>query len=40
MSSTTASRLLAELKVLNDGPSVLVAYLLWFFLSILLAHRF
>jgi TM2 domain-containing membrane protein YozV len=33
-------RVLIEMRVANDGPSVAVAYLLWFFLGIFAAHRF
>lgn len=37
---TTEQQLLIETRVTNEGPSVVVAYLFWFFLGILSAHRF
>jgi TM2 domain-containing membrane protein YozV len=36
----TQELLLIEQRVTNDGRKVAVAYLLWFFLGILGAHRF
>jgi len=40
MTLTTQDRILIETRVANDGPSVAVAYVLWFFLGFLAAHRF
>ncbi|MCX5479750.1 TM2 domain-containing protein [Kaistia geumhonensis] len=40
MSLSTEQQLLIEARVANDGPSVLVAYLFWFFLWFVSAHRF
>ena len=40
MPLTTAQLSLIEQRVANDAPSVLVAYLLWFFLWLLSGHRF
>jgi TM2 domain-containing membrane protein YozV len=40
MALSTAQLTLVEQRVTNDGPSVAVAYLLWFFLGIVSAHRF
>lgn len=40
MALTTAELMLVEQRVTNDGPSVVVAYLLWFFLCLFSAHRF
>jgi len=37
---TTAEYTLIEQRVTNDGPSAGVAYLLWFFLFWVSAHRF
>ena len=37
---TTQDRILIETRVTNDGPSVAVAYGLWFFLGFLSGHRF
>jgi len=34
------SRILIEQRVMNDGPSAGVAYLLWLFLGVFSAHRF
>lgn len=31
---------LIEQRVANDGPNLLIAYLLWFFLGFFSAHRF
>lgn len=40
MALSTAQLRLIEQRVSNDGPSTLVAYLLWFFLGLFSAHRF
>ncbi len=40
MALTTEQHLLIESRVTNEGPSVAVAYLFWFFLGIFSAHRF
>jgi TM2 domain-containing membrane protein YozV len=40
MALTTEQHLLIESRVTNEGPSVVVAYLFWFFLGIFSAHRF
>lgn len=40
MALSTAQLSLIEQRVANDGPSTAVAYLLWFFLGIVSAHRF
>lgn len=40
MAMTTAELSLVEQRVSNDGPSVAVAYLLWFFLWFVSGHRF
>ncbi|WP_213982099.1 TM2 domain-containing protein [Sphingomonas sp. dw_22] len=40
MALSTAELSLVEQRVANDGPSVGVAYLLWFFLWFVSAHRF
>lgn len=40
MTLTTEQHLLIETRVANEGPSIVVAYLFWFFLGILSAHRF
>jgi TM2 domain-containing membrane protein YozV len=40
MALSTAQLSLIEQRVANDGPSTLVAYLLWFFLGFFSAHRF
>lgn len=40
MALTTQDRILIESRITNDGPSTGVAYLLWFFLAIVSAHRF
>ncbi|MBB3952370.1 TM2 domain-containing protein [Aureimonas jatrophae] len=32
--------MIIETRVGNDGPSVMLAYFLWFFVGILSAHRF
>ncbi len=33
-------QILIETRVTNDGPSLVLAYLFWFFLGIFSAHRF
>jgi len=33
-------KILIETRVANDGPSIVLAYLFWFFLGIVSAHRF
>jgi len=40
MALSTAQLSLIEQRVANDGPSIVVAYLLWFFLGLVSAHRF
>ena len=40
MALDTQDRIYIEQRVTNDAPSPLVAYLLWFFLGIISAHRF
>ncbi|MDR7036587.1 TM2 domain-containing membrane protein YozV [Methylobacterium sp. BE186] len=40
MALTTQDRILIETRVSNDGPSVGVAYILWFCLGAFSAHRF
>jgi TM2 domain-containing membrane protein YozV len=40
MGLSTAQLSLIEQRVANDGPSTVVAYLLWFFLGIVSGHRF
>ncbi len=40
MSATVEQKILIEQRVTNEGPSVVAAYLLWFFLGFLSAHRF
>ncbi|GJD35502.1 TM2 domain-containing protein [Methylobacterium aerolatum] len=40
MSSTVEQQILIEQRVTNEGPSVVAAYLLWFFLGFVSAHRF
>lgn len=40
MALTTAQLQLIEQRVANEGPSPLVAYLLWGFLGVFSAHRF
>jgi len=40
VSLSTEQQLLIEARVANDGPSVVVAYLFWFFLWFVSAHRF
>jgi TM2 domain-containing membrane protein YozV len=40
MALSTSELMLIEQRVTNDGPSTGVAYLFWFFLWIVSAHRF
>ena len=40
MGPTVEQKILIEQRVTNDGPSVVAAYLLWFFLGFFAAHRF
>lgn len=40
MALTTSELSLVEQRVANDGPNIVVAYLLWFFLGWFSAHRF
>lgn len=40
MALTISELSLVEQRVANDGPSTGVAYLLWFFLGWISAHRF
>ena len=40
MALTTAQLSLIEQRVANDGPNIVVAYLFWFFLALVSAHRF
>lgn len=40
MALDTAQLSLIEQRIANDGPSTVVAYLLWLFLGIVSAHRF
>jgi len=40
MALTTAELSLIEQRVANDGPNIVLAYLLWFFLWFVSAHRF
>lgn len=40
MPLSTEEKLLIETRVTNEGPSVVVAYLFWFFLWFVSAHRF
>lgn len=40
MGLSTQDKILIETRISNEGPSVAVAYLLWFFLGIFSAHRF
>jgi TM2 domain-containing membrane protein YozV len=37
---TTQDRILIEQRVTNQGPSMVLAYLFWFFLGLVSAHRF
>ncbi len=40
MSLDTNEKTLIEARIANDGPSMVVAYLFWFFLGFFSAHRF
>ncbi len=40
MTLTTEQQLLIEARVTNAGPNIVVAYLFWFFLWFVSAHRF
>lgn len=40
MTISVAEMSLVEQRVANDGPSIVVAYLFWFFLWFVSAHRF
>lgn len=40
MELTTQDRMLIEQRITNEGPSIVVAYLFWFFLWFVSAHRF
>jgi len=40
MALSTEEKLLIEARVGNEGPSIVVAYLFWFFLWFVSAHRF
>lgn len=40
MALDTQDRIYIEQRLTNDSPSPVVAYLLWFFLGIISAHRF
>jgi len=40
MALSTEEKLLIETRVGNEGPSIVVAYLVWFFLWFVSAHRF
>jgi len=40
MSITTQDQILIESRVTNEAPSVVVAYMLWLFLSFVSGHRF
>lgn len=40
MALSTAQLSLIEQRVANDGPNITLAYLLWFFLGLVSAHRF
>ncbi|MCJ2144584.1 TM2 domain-containing protein [Methylobacterium sp. E-066] len=40
MTATTQEKILIEQRVANEGPSVVLAYVLWFFLGFFSAHRF
>lgn len=40
MSSTVEQKILIEQRITNEGPSIVAAYLLWFFLGFVSAHRF
>lgn len=40
MTLDTQEKTLIETRIANEGPSIVVAYLFWFFLGIFSAHRF
>ena len=40
MGLSTEQQMLIEQRVTNEGPSEGTAYLLWFFLGVIAAHRF
>lgn len=40
MGLTTQDKILIETRIANEGPSSTAAYLLWFFLGFVSAHRF
>lgn len=40
MALSTQDQLLIEARIGNEGPSIVVAYLFWFFLGLFSAHRF
>ncbi|HWJ73674.1 MAG TPA: TM2 domain-containing protein [Kaistia sp.] len=40
MSPSTEQQLLIEARVANNGPNIVVAYLFWFLLWFVSAHRF
>ena len=40
MRLSTEAQILIEQRVTNEGPSAGVAYMLWFFLGLVSAHRF
>ena len=40
MEPTTQEKILIEQRVTNEGPSIVLAYVLWFFLGDFSAHRF
>ncbi len=40
MTLDTNEKVLIEARIANDGPSMVVAYLFWFFLGFFSAHRF
>jgi len=40
MSLDTNEKLLIETRLTNEGPSIVLAYVFWFFLGLFSAHRF
>ncbi|VAV99966.1 hypothetical protein MNBD_ALPHA06-1122 [hydrothermal vent metagenome] len=40
MTLDTNEKVLIEARIANDGPSMVIAYLFWFFLGFFSAHRF
>ena len=40
MEPTTQEKILIEQRVTNEGPSIVLAYVLWFFLGAFSSHRF